>query len=163
MVTASPAATAVPPPELAACPFCGRDDPCTVLKGRAAYVECRGCGVATSVAKSDVDAIAAWNRRHAPAAIERADGWRTIDSAPKDGTAVLVMRDIWPGTASGRAEKCNGHNTCVAEWWAGGESTEGRWVCYMDMVQDPDCPIEPTHWRPLPPPPNDRGITNGKD
>lgn len=76
--------------------------------------------------------------------------WKTIDTAPMDGTAVLVMRDIWPGTASGRAEKCNGHNTYVAAWWA----SEGRWVCYMDAVFDPTCPIAPTHWMPLPLPPN---------
>lgn len=81
--------------------------------------------------------------------------WKTIDSAPMDGTAVLVMRDIWPGTASGRAEECNGHNTYVAAWWAiEGSDRKGRWVCYMDAVFDPTCPIEPTHWMPLPLPPS---------
>ena len=80
--------------------------------------------------------------------------WRTIDTAPMDGTAVLVMRDIWPGTASGRAEECNGHNTYVAAWWASeGGDGKGRWVCYMDAVFDPTCPIVPTHWMPLPLPP----------
>lgn len=77
-------------------------------------------------------------------------GWRTIDTAPKDGTAVLVMRDIWPGTPSGRAEICNGHNTYVAEWRDG----DNAWVCYMDAVCDPHCPVEPTHWMPLPRPPS---------
>jgi len=80
--------------------------------------------------------------------------WRTIESAPRDGTAILVMRDIWPGTKSGRAEECNGHNTYVAEWWGDeGDESEGRWICYMDAIQDPECPIEPTHWMPLPMPP----------
>ena len=86
--------------------------------------------------------------------------WNPIETAPKDGTAVLVMRDIWPGTSTGRAIECNGHNTYVAEWWGGdNDSDEGHWVCYMDAVLDPDCPIEPTHWMPLPFPPADQEPT----
>lgn len=71
--------------------------------------------------------------------------WQPIETAPRDGTAVIVMRDIWPGTPSGRAEECNGHNTYIAQWWG------SSWVCYMGAIQDPKCPIEPTHWQPLPP------------
>lgn len=84
--------------------------------------------------------------------------WRTIESAPRDATAVLVMRDIWPGTKSGRAEECNGHNTYVAAWWAG-EGSSGAWVCYMDWIQEPHCPVEPTHWMPLPAAPSAPLIT----
>ena len=80
--------------------------------------------------------------------------WMPIDAAPMDGTAVLVMRDIWPGTKSGRAEECNAHNTYVAAWWAGERAGRGAWICYMDAVFDPECPIEPTHWMPLPSPPS---------
>jgi len=79
--------------------------------------------------------------------------WQDINTAPKDGTAVLVMRNDWPGTASGFAEECNGHNTYVAAWWADDE-VGGAWICYMDRMSEPRCPIEPTHWMPLPPPPN---------
>lgn len=79
--------------------------------------------------------------------------WRPIDSAPRDATAVLVMSDDWPGTPSGRAEECNGHNTYVAQWWADERDGAGAWICYMDAIRDPECPIEPTHWQPLPPPP----------
>lgn len=80
--------------------------------------------------------------------------WQPISTAPRDGTAVLVMSDDWPGTPSGRAEECNGHNTYVAEWWeAESDDDEGEWVCYMDMPSEPRCPIEPTHWMPLPKPP----------
>lgn len=78
--------------------------------------------------------------------------WQPIETAPRDASAILVMRDNWPGAKTGRAEECNGHNTYVAQWWAD-DTSGGHWVCYMDMVQDPDCPIEPTHWRPLPAPP----------
>lgn len=80
--------------------------------------------------------------------------WQPIETAPRDGTAVLVMRDIWPGTESGRAEECNGHNTYVAAWWAGERDGAGAWICYMDAICDPECPIEPTHWMLLPAPPS---------
>lgn len=78
--------------------------------------------------------------------------WMPIETAPRDGTAVLVMRNNWPGCKNGVAEECNGHNTYVAEWWTG-EGKGGAWVCYMDAVLDPICPITPTHWMPLPEPP----------
>lgn len=74
--------------------------------------------------------------------------WQLIETAPRDGTAVLVMRSIWPGAEPERAEKCAGYNTYVAAWC-------GSWICYMDWVQDPKCPIEPTHWMPLPDAPGD--------
>lgn len=97
-----------------------------------------------------LEAIAAQAKQ---AAVQAPPGWQPIGTAPKDAAAVLVMRDIWPGTGSGRAEDCNEHNTYVAAWWEG-ESTKGAWICYMDAVEDPLCPIDPTHWMPLPPPPN---------
>lgn len=79
--------------------------------------------------------------------------WQPIETAPRDGTAVLVMRDNWPGSPTGRALECNGHNTYVAEFWQGEGGGDGEWMCYTDMVQEPECPIVPTHWMPLPPPP----------
>ena len=80
--------------------------------------------------------------------------WKTIDSAPRDGRAILVMSGDWPGTKTGRALSCNGHNTYVAEWWSD-EGEDGEWICYMDTIQDPRCPIAPTHWMPLPKAPNE--------
>ena len=79
--------------------------------------------------------------------------WQPIETAPRDATAILVMRDIWPGTRSGRAEECNGHNTYVAAWWSDERGGQGAWICYMNAVLDPECPVEPTHWMPLPDPP----------
>jgi hypothetical protein len=79
--------------------------------------------------------------------------WESIETAPRDGRAILVMRDIWPGSPTGRALECNGHNTYVAEWWSEAGGT-GEWTCYMDAVHDPRCPIDPTHWQPLPKPPS---------
>ncbi len=80
-------------------------------------------------------------------------GWRDIATAPKDGTAILVMQNNWPGCKNGVAEDCNGHNTYVAAFWSNEDDGNGRWICYMGAVLDPECPIEITHWRPLPEPP----------
>ena len=79
--------------------------------------------------------------------------WQPIETAPRDATAVLVMDDRAPGLPGGRAAKCSGHNTYVAAWWAEDDGSDGEWICYMDAIQDPRCPIEPTHWMPLPPTP----------
>jgi hypothetical protein len=79
--------------------------------------------------------------------------WQPIETAPRDGTAVLVMSDYWPGTKSGRAEECSNINTYVAAWWQDEDRGKGAWICYMDAVLDPHCPITPTHWMPLPDPP----------
>jgi len=80
--------------------------------------------------------------------------WIEINKAPRDGTAILVMRNIWPGTKTGMAENCNGHNTYVAEWWSEEEGGNGAWICYMDSICEPECPVEPTHFMPLPSPPD---------
>lgn len=66
--------------------------------------------------------------------------WRPIDSAPRDATDVLVT---------------DGHRVYVAGWWQEPDEPDedGEWTCYMDAIEDPRCPIEPTHWMPLPAPP----------
>jgi hypothetical protein len=84
------------------------------------------------------------------ALLDAATRWQPIATAPKDGTAVLVIQDTWTGLDSGRAEKCMSHNTYVAEWWPGERNGAGAWICYMDAKQDPECPVKPTHWMPLP-------------
>lgn len=66
--------------------------------------------------------------------------WRPIDSAPRDATDVLVT---------------DGRRVYVAGWWQEPDEPDedGEWTCYMDAIEDPQCPIEPTHWMPLPAPP----------
>lgn len=63
--------------------------------------------------------------------------WRDIDSAPRDGTAILVFA---PGR-SDRWEGGLGDLICRCAW----HPEAGFCVCELR---------EPTHWQPLPPPPN---------
>ena len=86
--------------------------------------------------------------------------WRPIETAPKDGRAVLLHNNIAPGNPSGRMGTCEGYNTVVGEWWSSDEGDRdangfGDWTCYMDAIEDPRCPFEPTHWMPLPQPPKE--------
>jgi hypothetical protein len=76
--------------------------------------------------------------------------WQPIETAPKDGTSVLLMDNDQPGLPGGVADRCWSGNTAVAAWW-GAEG--GEWVCYMDMIEDPISHFTPTHWQPLPDPP----------
>lgn len=63
----------------------------------------------------------------------RASGWRSIDSAPKDGTWILfyVHRYAVP---------------TVGKWYERGRYESGFWM--SSAMQ-----ISPTHWMPLPTPP----------
>jgi hypothetical protein len=72
--------------------------------------------------------------------------WRTIESAPRDGTWILVY------------EPANCEPRChVVRWgipeWDGGDQT---WVT-IALGPNPDTyePDDATHWMPLPKPPND--------
>lgn len=87
-----------------------------------------------------------------------ANGWRPIETAPKDGT---VFQAIIPGHGADN----------VIMWLDGligpsGEDT-GGW-CFAEDQEPPDCwtdgvcwavnedgkpSVQPTHWAPLPPPP----------
>ena len=56
-----------------------------------------------------------------------AEKWMPIETAPQDGTRVLL--------------------------WAESKCRVGYWVYYPADAQNP---VAPTHWMPLPPPPTDR-------
>lgn len=58
--------------------------------------------------------------------------WEPISTAPRDQTDILVA---------------NSRAAYVASWWG---DDDGEWICYMDAIVDPPCPINPTHWMPLP-------------
>lgn len=64
------------------------------------------------------------------------NGWRPIETAPKDGTAVLLYADSWELTWGIQA----------------GRFYDGEWMCWGGAVPEND-EDGPTHWQPLPPPP----------
>lgn len=68
-------------------------------------------------------------------------GWQPIETAPKDGTDILV---------------CVTHNLPDDEWetiqwvdWRRGDDVV--WPRYWERI---DIPFPPTHWMPLPEPPD---------
>lgn len=91
---------------------------------------------------------------------ERVGNWQPIDTAPKDGTSILVMNNDQPGCEGGVADECWAGNTAVAEWW-GDSPQRGKWVCFMGMVQNPDLHFKPTHWMPTPDPPSKTTLPEG--
>ena len=64
---------------------------------------------------------------------ERADQWRDIESAPKDGTKVLLYWPHWSGVA------------------VIGYNADHRWISMVKLSDEQD--PGPTHWQPLPSPP----------
>jgi hypothetical protein len=83
--------------------------------------------------------------------------WQPIETAPKDGTSILVHNNVAPGCKDGVADECWAGNTDVAAWWADERGGEGAWICYMSKVLDPELHFTPTHWMPMPSPPRRSG------
>ena len=95
-------------------------------------------------------------RRTQPPACAADDGWQPIETAPKDG------RVLWLGyyNAHGNWRTLRGEWVSadqIAECWE--EEAEPGW--YETAVEAEDPPnawaTSPTHWRPLPKPPTDKG------
>lgn len=76
--------------------------------------------------------------------------WQPIETAPRDGESILVHNNIARGCPGGVADKVWAGNCAVAAWWANEDGGNGRWVCYMSKVLDPELHFDPTHWMPLP-------------
>lgn len=91
--------------------------------------------------------------------------WQPIETAPKDGTAVLLCWAYnykgepidWrkdPTTAGVYVQAASWHEDrdCDNPW-------PGAWTVYCDMIIDPELHFQPTHWMPLPAPPCAEGET----
>lgn len=150
-------------PELLHCPFCGSDE----ISHGSAYpgytsehcglVQCHGCDAAMLGAEES-DAITAWNTRSALAAHQgtRDDGWKPIESAPKDGTEILLAYRAWrPSNPDTEVYVTAG------QWlWSAGheddppDSDHGAfWELNNDWADQWGGNLMPTHWRPYPAPP----------
>ena len=95
------------------------------------------------------------------------EGWRTIDSAPKDGTEI----DLWVCDVSiaedGSLERTKGQRVVNAFWgapWRNEPQEPDTWVTNADPYAHPYNPSPvvrscnamrriATHWQPLPEPP----------
>lgn len=102
------------------------EDHATVLEEMAAYFF-------TQITREDAlrsyDAAAAG----AEALRQQAQTWQPIETAPKDGTRILVAR-----VTDGRVG---------ISWWDGLRlEDKDKWACYSMLTP-------PTHWMPLPDPP----------
>lgn len=73
--------------------------------------------------------------------------WLEIESAPRDGTKILLCRS---SDADGEPITGNDFGLFVqrAAWW----DSEG-WVVYCSLPCEPQLFFEPTHWKPIPDPP----------
>jgi hypothetical protein len=75
--------------------------------------------------------------------------WRPIETAPKDGSEILISGGTWYYTESTISDHVSFHGVQIARWiehrqsWHGGYGSEYDGVYYHS----------PTHWMPLPPPP----------
>lgn len=77
-----------------------------------------------------------------------ADGWRGIESAPKDGSSILLFGRIYPPSVDA------GKVSTVLGYWA--DINGGGWVwhgAYATIW---------THWRPIPPGPLDANAEDGR-
>lgn len=125
--------------ELKACPFCGADGEWLAIEHlegtirHPAYcVRCDRCGASSRY--TDLDCREVWN--------ERAPQWQPIESAPKDGAAVLAT-----------SAHMTGPNGEPVAWAAVFDHERERWVATWDGEPLNDA----THWQPLPAPPEVEG------
>lgn len=75
---------------------------------------------------------------------ENGNDWQPIETAPKDGTRILLCRAI---DADGNPIDDDTFGLFVqrAAWWEG----EG-WVVYCSMPSEPRLFFDPTHWMHIP-------------
>jgi len=82
----------------------------------------------------------------AKAAIEAMQGWRKIETAPKDGTEILLYDRNRKNRYIGYWE-IQEHNTRPQPYWH-------NCCTYRDIMYQRTYP--PTHWQPLPTPPEEK-------
>ena len=98
------------------CPFCGSGarfvKHSAGVRGTMAFdswdaVACAGCGATVGACdrrfRNKDDARKAWNTRAQPAVLA-VPGWRPIESAPKDGSDVILSNGYWAFEATSQPD-----------------------------------------------------------
>jgi len=134
-------------PNLLPCPFCGSADISFHGESYHSFVVCGNCeaeGPAFSCEETGImdKAIVAWNQRNT---------WQPIETAPRDGTWVLLAG----GECEFNEESDSKGRAVTARWTTefSCRDTSGRWqFAYYDSGVYGEYE-NPTHWQPLPSPP----------
>lgn len=71
--------------------------------------------------------------------------WKPIETAPKDGTRILAY---WPDVHGN-------YSATQTETWFGPRRAPNEQLCWQSVYEWGDEFVYPTHWTPLPPPPQD--------
>jgi len=138
--------------KLLPCPFCGNEHPDYERVGtprQSCIVACGNCGCRHESGDEGEHNGSSWNTRASPPPPE--DGWKPIESAPKDGTRIMLSngKDVaegwWVHDEGGITE----HRDLDGRY-IGQDESEG-YIGWLDF--DGGMLPEPTHYRPLPPPP----------
>ncbi len=78
--------------------------------------------------------------------------WNPIETAPKDGTSILLCRAL-DADGAPITGKSWGIFIQVAAWWESDDGRGGEWFVYCDRISETPLHFEPTHWMELPPNP----------
>jgi hypothetical protein len=150
--------------ELAACPFCG----CEASMREAdsdgpMWAECDMCSARTAEGQYPDNVAQWWNMRFGPEAADKLEAlsgrisWQPIETAPRDGTLVLLLVDYsegehWIDDEPSGLGRTIGHNNDENVGEGEGQGWQFAGWCwthdhYVEGVG------QPTHWMPLPEPP----------
>ena len=138
------------------CPFCGSDEVGLVGGG---VIQCAFCGAEGPTIGNDP--VEAWNRRH-PLPEQPREGWRTMDSAPKDRCILLASLAVANAGQGPEWAITAGYWDAEFEWdndehrgaWT--DDTVASWG-YQERVE-----LSPSRWMPLPTPPSTETKESGE-
>ena len=92
--------------------------------------------------------------------------WQTIDSAPRDGTPILIFEpdagwagnpreSYMPQSALANKEYSYSRNDPRLQWYDDRRFSIGYWRPWGGWGNRNSAEVRPTHWTPLPSPPKD--------
>lgn len=131
--------------DLSPCPFCGGEayrftieESDEVVNIGGDVICCQACGASSHVEFGHKEnLVSAWNRRSLPA-----PGWQPIETAPKDGTAILTY-----------SKGCVENEAIIVMWWTSdkAERCGFGWEAYEVSHM-----LAPDLWMPIPIPPEEQ-------